>query len=412
MTRLAFLKKYALRFAVALALLGLIAYTAGHAIGSSANSLLTTPVRAVTDRRIASAEAYLFRDERVLECEDAGLVDEMVESGTKVSRNTPLVQVYPTDLVEPLFSRTQQTLDSINRALRILSASTPERGESEADANGYRDVAQAAYLELCEAVRTGEVEKLSVIEERMLIALNRYLLLSGKTDTLSDIIEDLQTRKASLLGNGSATLIRNEAQSGTFYGRDYVDGYEHTFSLSALESLDAAGFERLQMAANLSYDGNAVGKMVYGYEWYVVMELPVRVAAELHVGEEYEITFPENGGRVLELTVERTDGGMVVFLSDDSPEDFIFYRVQTAQIVISEQSGYYIPENALYTVKGEVGVYVLENSTAYFRRIKILYRGDGYCIVARAEDGTGSEVFLNDLMITSGKNLKDGKVFE
>lgn len=412
MTRIAFLKKYALKFAIALALLGLIAYTAGHAIGSSANSLLTTPLRAVTDRRIASAEAYLFRDESVLECEDAGLVDEMVESGTKVGRNTPLVQVYQTDLTDPFLSRTQQTLDRVNRALRILSASTPERGESEADANGYRAAAQAAYLEMCEVVRLGDVENIAVIEERMLVALNRYLILSGKTDTLSDMIAELKSKKAALLGEGEATLVRNEAQSGTFYGRDYVDGYESTFSLAALETLDADGFDRLQMAMHMNDRQNAVGKMVYGYEWYVVMELPARVAAELIVGEEYEITFPENGGRVLELTVERTDGGMVVFRSDDSPENFVFCRVQTAQITVSQQDGYYIPESALYTVDGDLGVYVLENSTAYFRRVKVLYRGDGYCIAARAEDGTGSEVYLNDLIITSGKNLKDGKVFE
>ncbi|MBQ9785344.1 MAG: hypothetical protein IJW29_07570 [Clostridia bacterium] len=412
MTRIAFLKKYALKFAIALALLGLIAYTAGHAIGSSANSLLTTPVRAVTDRRIASAEAYLFRDEEVLRSDGVGLVDEMVESGAKVSRNSPVVQVYQTDLAEPLLSATQQSLDSINRSLRILRDSAPARGDSEADANSYRSAAQAAYVELCTAVQSGDVTRIAEIEERMLIAINRYLILSGKTDTLAGIIGELETRKANLLGSGEATLVFNETQSGTFYGRGYVDGYEDLFSLSALEGLSAEGFDRLRMASPTSYEGRAVGKMAYGYEWYLVMELPTSVASGLEVGQSYEITFPENGGCVLELTVERRDGGMVVLRSDDSPEDFIFYRVQTAQITVAQEQGYYLPESALYTVNGDTGVYVLENSTAYFRRIKVLYRGDGYCIAARAEDGTGSEIYLNDLVITSGKNLKDGKVFE
>ncbi len=412
MTRIAFLKKYVLKFAIALALLGLIAYTAGHAIGSSANSLLTSPLRAVTDRRIASAQAYLFRDEEVLQSEQTGLVDEMVESGTKVGRNALLVQVYQTDFARPILSTAQQSLDSINRALRILTDSTPERGDSEADANAYRDKAQAAYLELCEAVRAGDVKGVAALEERFLVALNRYLVLSGKTDTLADVIAELEARKAVLIGTGEASIVRNEARSGTFYGRDYVDGYESVFSLAALENLTEDGLARLQMAAPASYDGRAVGKMAYGYEWYVAMQLPERVMSGLVVGEDYEITFPENGGRVLVLTVERRDGGMVIFRSDDSPEDFTFYRVQTAQITVSVQNGYYIPESALYTVDGVTGVYVLENSTAYFRCVKILYRGDGYCIVARAEEGTGSEIYLNDLIITSGRNLYDGKVYE
>jgi hypothetical protein len=79
---------------------------------------------------------------------------------------------------------------------------------------------------------------------------------------------------------------------------------------------------------------------------------------------------------------------------------------------VSEHEGYYVPESALHTVNGQVGVYVLENSTLHFRRVKILWRGDGYCIVARAEDGTGSEIYLNDMIVTEGRKLYDGKVYE
>ena len=45
MTRTGFLKKYALRIAVALALLGLIVYTVAHALGFAMGSVLTTPDR-------------------------------------------------------------------------------------------------------------------------------------------------------------------------------------------------------------------------------------------------------------------------------------------------------------------------------------------------------------------------------
>ena len=70
MTRKAFLQKYALRFLVILAMLGLIVYTVAHAMNFNMGNVLTTPVRRITDTRITPAEAYLFRNEEVLTTEE------------------------------------------------------------------------------------------------------------------------------------------------------------------------------------------------------------------------------------------------------------------------------------------------------------------------------------------------------
>ena len=77
MTRKAFLQKYALRFAVALALLGLIVYTVAHAMGFAMGNVLTTPVRCITDTQMTSAQAYLFRNEEILTTQEVGLVDTL-----------------------------------------------------------------------------------------------------------------------------------------------------------------------------------------------------------------------------------------------------------------------------------------------------------------------------------------------
>ena len=56
-------------------------------------------------------------------------------------------------------------------------------------------------------------------------------------------------------------------------------------------------------------------------------------------------------------------------------------------------------------------MYIFHESTVRFRKIRILYRGDGYCI-AEADGEEGDELLApNDILITSGKNLYDGKVY-
>ncbi len=413
MTRRAFLQKYLLKFVIALVMLGLIVYALGHALGIGAETLLTTPVRDITDHRITSAYAYLFRDERLLEMSGAGLVDELVISGEKVGKNVAVADWYPSaDSAEALEER-QRMVNAINRALYILEESDV-RGEPISNAEGYRADAVKHYQEICAQLREGKTSGVLDLEDALLTDLNRYLSLSGKltAEETASMVQVLQAQKKMLLGADYETIINTEA-SGVYYGNAHVDGYETIFTTAALEGLTSEGLAALrETEPSLAEGTQTVGKMVYGYSWYAVMELPADLVESFTVGTRYRVAFPENEGRTLELTLERLDGTLAVFRSDDSPSDFVYYRAQTVEITVDTCQGFYIPSTALYELDGVEGVYVFENGAARFRRIEVLYRGEGYCIAARPADSETSQLRESDVLITSGRNMYDGKVYE
>ena len=66
MQQLRYLKEHAGRIGLTVLLFCLIVYTVYHAVGGSAGSLNTTPVRQVTDTTLVTGEGWLFRDETVL----------------------------------------------------------------------------------------------------------------------------------------------------------------------------------------------------------------------------------------------------------------------------------------------------------------------------------------------------------
>ena len=107
---------------------------------------------------------------------------------------------------------------------------------------------------------------------------------------------------------------------------------------------------------------------------------------------------------------------MLVFRADSTPAGFDYHRVQRVEITTEKTEGFYVPESALQTrtVNGEEqeGVYVFENSIVRFRRIEVLYRGDGYCIALRPDASEITELREGDILITSGKNLYDGKGYQ
>ena len=414
MTRRAFLKKYLLRFAVTLTLLGLIVYTLYHVFASSSENLMTTPVQRTTHYRVISGQAYLFREEAVLTCGRDGLVNDLADSGAKISRGVPLTEVWecPPQVREELQAR----LDDLNRLIKILESSKLPAGTPLSAAGGYRDAATADYEALRAAIESGDWSTMERLEASLLTLLNQYATLTDPNVGIDQTLAALKDERAQLL-TGTPLTLYNERSSGYYYDRRYVDGYESLFTPSALQTLDAARFAELTSAApQPPSDGAAVGKMVYGYEWSLAIDLDAASASYLSEGGAYSFRFPENRDRELTLTCSRLipteQGAIAVFTSTEVLSDFTYLRVQSAEIAVDAYSGYYVPESAIHTVDGEEGVYIFRDSTLHFRRIRILYRGDGYCIAAESDGNEEDLLALHDILVTSGNNLYEGRVYK
>ena len=415
MTRKEFLKKYAIRIVVILAMLGLIVYTVAHAMNFNMGNVLTTPVRHITDTRITPAEAYLFRNEEILTTENTGLVDALVENGTKVGKNVSVAKVWSVGTSGDALASAQLRLTRINRSIHILENSQLKDGTPLSEANKYRAEYTALYREISAAAESGNLDRIPVLEEKLLIALNRYISLIGETDETRAHLASLRAEKEGLISGATATEVKSETASGLFYDSGYVDGYEDAFNVKALETLTPDTLHALAESSPTVPTEQTVGKLVYGYEWYLALELPLSVAAGFRVGEEYRFTFPENDDAEATLTLTNkvvgTDTVLAVFVCESHPNDFLFYRKQTVEIVVGESEGFYIPETALVTQNGMTGVYVFEASTVRFRRADIIWRGEGYAIAALPGEGSLTALRENDVLIVSGNDLYEGKVY-
>lgn len=412
MTRREFLRRYFPRFAASLAIVAILVYTIYHVMASSSGGLITTPVRHIEDSRILSSTAYLFRDECLLTSPNEGLVLDLAQSGTKVSKDTPVAEVRE-GLTGVDLTAAQLRLNQLNRMIAVLQSSTPPAGETMQQADAYRAEAQNVSRMIRDAIAKGDWAALSQLEDRMLIALNRYAALTGDVGALEETLQSLVRERNELLA-GKAITVQNTAASGYYYNRDYVDGYEDLFSTDALSQLTAAGLQALAATSPSPAEDFAVGKMVYGYDWYLALLIPTDTSLP-EEGYSYRVTFPESNGHALPMTCQRVsteqEGTLMILHADQIPSNLSFARTQTVEITLGSASGFYIPDTAIYTVDGVEGVYIFHESTVRFRKIRVIYRGDGYCIAEESPEGEESYLSVNDLLITEGKNLYDGKVY-
>ncbi len=418
MKRRVFVKDFRGRLAISFLLLCLIIYTIYHAIGNSSESLTTVPAGRITDTQLISGSAWLFRDETLLTVPEGGLVNGIAQSGAKVGKNAELVEVWNAENVENIEER-QRQLDLLNRTVAILESSLLPENTPISLADEYRQQAMTLLFEIRQAIRDGDYREISSISDDMLVMLNRYgALTSDRTALESALTQARKDRDACLVG--SKTILTSGESSAYYYGRDCVDGFETIFTEAALAELTAERFSELkQTQAQIPQDKTVAGKLCYDYQWHIVAEFPSGAEQLFEQDGFYRITFPESGGMDPELICERILAGadgtvLVVFRSEVTPSNFSFLRMQTVTVTVGVTNGFYIPESAMVTLDGKSGVYVFEESTVKFHRICVIYRGDGYAIASETDDDPDHErayLAINDLVITFGKNLYDGKVY-
>lgn len=415
MTGKQFLKKYAVKFLAALCMLCLLVYTFYHAIGKSSASLLTTPVRNITDTAILSGDACLFRDETLLTTEKRGIVNELAVSGQKVGKNVPLAEVWYGPAAEEQ-EAVQAELDAINRMLTVLEDSLDSSVTLSA-MDTYRQKASDLALNIRYEIQNGNWSATESLGFELLTYANRVLAVAGNRTEMELLRTQLRERRASLL-YGDAQTLSNTASSGYFYGYRQVDGYEQLFTVEALRGLTTQNFESYATMEPQLSEGFAVGKMVYDYDWYLAVRFSADASEYLTVGESYSVAFPEDGEAELRmectalLTDEAGQGTVAVLYSCEHPQDFSYLRRQNVQINLGETEGYYVPSTALYDEDGQECVYVLEGNTVERRRIEVIYRGDGYVIATKQPADDTDYLQLNEMLLLSGKNLYDGKVYQ
>ncbi len=85
-------------------------------------------------------------------------------------------------------------------------------------------------------------------------------------------------------------------------------------------------------------------------------------------------------------------------------------RKTDAEIIKASYSGFKISKEAVRVLKdGTNGVYVLNDRTAKFKTVDIMYNGDNY-IIARENNSQSGNMLLYDEVILNSARLHDGMV--
>ena len=156
----------------------------------------------------------------------------------------------------------------------------------------------------------------------------------------------------------------------------------------------------------------------------MAMPSDLETASKFEEGVVYSVMYSGGGDKKVEMELEKIcsdeDGETyLLFSSFDLTVSADIARVQNVKIVMDSVTGYRIPDDAIAEKDGCSGVYILVGTVVEFRRITPIGSGNGYVIANtyekdREEENENPIPYLktNDLIITSGNDLYDGKLLD
>ncbi len=408
----------------------LVSY-AGYNLYLKMTSIIDTEYASeITEYKTEETDCFIIRDEVIGNAKNnkalirnsgSGVYTPYVEDGSRVGSGETIALFFPSQSEAKMYLEKSE----IEKKLEFYKELQSQSKLSFLDIDSIDLAINDRITELLECVEKNDLSLADESIEPLRHNITSRQIATGEDVDLSSQISALEEQLKSVSAAGANYKRIKTAYSGYFISN--VDGYESAASWDDVKKLDCGDIEKLIETEPSVVGNDVIGKIVYGFNWYAVCVLPHNSLGALKTGSTVKVGFKNTPVKNLEMTVhsisEAIDDKCAVVLKGNlMNKDIAALRKEKIQIITETYSGLKVPEQALRRVETEtedddgkketekvLGVYVLYGQVVRFRRIDILQSCGDY-VVADVSEKSKGEIALNDMIITKGRNLYDGKV--
>ena len=195
-----------------------------------------------------------------------------------------------------------------------------------------------------------------------------------------------------------------------------LDGLERTFSTTKLDGISARAIFTSQPKPEESRSGDEVkaGKPVFRIialdQVFLALPLGASDLADVVASQTVRVRSDSLGAkplsaRVVSVSDPASDGFGVAMVSLGScPEEALCQRKITVDVIKDRREGLIIPKQCLAQRNGDVGVYVVYKTMAYFRKVTVKAQESSRVIVEGISPGV--EVITNPWIVREGLRVR------
>ncbi len=356
-------------------------------------------------------EFFAVRDEQLLKQDSASMVVTLVDNGSAVAKGDTVALLFndPADArAYAEAAENQNELDVYKEFENLNFSGVPDLEKLEKEI----DEIYTLYLD---RVSAEDYAAASMQLSQLRSKLAAKEIAVGGQIVFSANIKRLENALASFKENEAPHKTLTVESSGYFIGG--TDGFEDSIAYADAQAVRPEAVLSVMRSQAHNRAGNVYGRLVKEYKWYVLVCLDNRQAAQLTIGKTYS-SILENSDDELPMRLIALNKGekgeyAAVFQCSVMNKKVSGFRKGDIEIIVTRKTGLKVNTDAVRTVrnaktgKNETGVYINKNGVVRFRRIDIVFWGDGYVIAGL----TGAnELKMYDQVIVSGRRLKEGDI--
>lgn len=381
-----------------------IVFAGYHAFRHFYSSYSSVSTYRYTVYHSALTKGILIRDEKILTQPASGYIRYAADEGEKVKAGSVIAYSYSGSNE----AATEETAFLAQKELSMLGEVSQQYQQDTlynvTELSGNIDI---TLNRLSLKVKEGDYSTLEDLRLNLQKEINAKELLTGDASALEQRITALSAAASQSSRAGKIT------SSGVGYFSHCVDQYESVYTPSMIGNITSEQLSQM-LSGEVNYQENALGKLVLDEVWYYVTEISNEQAEHFPEGSEVSLTFSGSNHRSVSAKVAsiqpNADGKttIITLKGNEINSDTVSLRTASVKISSKAYTGIRFDADLLHILDGIKGVYVDSGYAVKFKKVDIIYAGNGYYLSKLNYTSEESLNLFDKLLITKSE-LYDGK---
>ncbi|MBQ0083773.1 MAG: hypothetical protein KBS52_03285 [Clostridiales bacterium] len=383
------------------------------------NSVSTETVTQYTAVDGVDITGIVIRDEEFIKHESGkALHFETVDAG-RVSKNGIIADVYENEAQSIAASKVAELENEIKNIEEIQKYNN----SAAVDINLLNAKIYDNLNKFIASASTGKYTDISENRDAVLTLMNRKQIATGQAVDFSSQLTALKNELNSVRATvGTPSGYIRAQKSGYFVST--VDGYENILNTDNLDNITPEFLDNLKPEEK---PASVIGKLVSNYTWYIAANVSINDSLLFKTGDELVIRTSLKSNPEINVIVHKinispsSDRAVIIFSCQEMSGELSSVRSCAMTVVRKVYSGLKVSSKALRMVNMDVedkdgkvenknvtGVYTVNELTAHFVPVNILYSKEGFAICEY--DTKNGKLKLYDEIVVGGKNIYEGKI--
>lgn len=343
-----------------------------------------------------SFKAVYVRDEEVINYNGDGVVCYEIPDGGKLGKGSIIANIYSD---ESQIDIKQQISDLENKLEIVSKIQNPGTIEAAQPAN-LSTLINEKYVSIINSREKGNIENISGGTDELIVLLSTYQLVTDDTINFNQRENDIKAQIAQLKSEETVPLDSIVSDRSAYFV-SYADGYEDTFSIDNIGSITPETIDKVK-DDGITDDKTIMGKLISGYEWYVVGIIDNR-AFNFSINEEVKLKFQSTSeiidGEICDIrSAQKAGQSIVVVKCDEVTYELVQHRTERVEMIKGQYEGIKVSRKAIHFKNVEEvvtdeetgekstktenckGVYVKLGEQINFKKLDIVYEGDNFVL--------------------------------